>query len=184
LSLWSGAAGFIPLPLVDIAAVWGVQLQMLRRLSEIYGVPFSENRGKSTYHPRGIGDPSDHRDRFGQRHEERAHNRNGDWRADDASGGRGRHLGNRKGFHQAFCFGWNASRFQSTGLSRVHKAAKGEIRCSHAAHSLGYSGQERDDDGRLVVMHNGRLPVSLGGERMRRREWRTPGHCRWIAPRE
>lgn len=46
-SLWSGAAGLIPLPLVDVAAVGGVQIQMLRRLSEIYGVPFSENRGKS-----------------------------------------------------------------------------------------------------------------------------------------
>jgi uncharacterized protein (DUF697 family) len=46
-SLWSGAAGLIPIPLVDMAAVAGVQLQMLRRLSEIYGVPFSENRGKS-----------------------------------------------------------------------------------------------------------------------------------------
>jgi uncharacterized protein (DUF697 family) len=34
-------------PLLDIAAVGGVQLQMLRRLSEIYGVPFSENLGKS-----------------------------------------------------------------------------------------------------------------------------------------
>src|SRR5262245_3032418 len=43
-SLWSGAAGLIPIPLVDMAAVGGVQLQMLRRLSEIYGVPFSENR--------------------------------------------------------------------------------------------------------------------------------------------
>jgi uncharacterized protein (DUF697 family) len=46
-SLWSGAAGLIPIPIVDMAAVGGVQLQMLRRLSEIYGVPFSENRGKS-----------------------------------------------------------------------------------------------------------------------------------------
>jgi uncharacterized protein (DUF697 family) len=46
-SLWSGAAGLIPVPLVDIVAVGGVQLEMLRRLSEIYGVPFSENRGKS-----------------------------------------------------------------------------------------------------------------------------------------
>jgi uncharacterized protein (DUF697 family) len=46
-SLWAGAAGLVPLPLVDMAAVAGVQLQMLRRLSEIYGVPFSENRGKS-----------------------------------------------------------------------------------------------------------------------------------------
>jgi uncharacterized protein (DUF697 family) len=46
-SLWSGAAGLIPVPLVDIAAVGGVQLQMLRRLSEIYGVPFTDNRAKS-----------------------------------------------------------------------------------------------------------------------------------------
>jgi uncharacterized protein (DUF697 family) len=46
-SLWSGAAGLIPIPLVDMAAVGGVQLQMLRRLSEIFGVPFSANRGKS-----------------------------------------------------------------------------------------------------------------------------------------
>jgi uncharacterized protein (DUF697 family) len=47
LSLWSGAAGLIPLPLVDVAAVGGVQFYMLRRLSEIYDVPFSDNRGKS-----------------------------------------------------------------------------------------------------------------------------------------
>jgi uncharacterized protein (DUF697 family) len=47
LSLWSGAAGLIPLPLVDTVAVGGIQLHMLRKLSEIYGVPFSENRGKS-----------------------------------------------------------------------------------------------------------------------------------------
>jgi uncharacterized protein (DUF697 family) len=46
-SLWSGAAGLVPIPLVDIAAVGGVQLQMLRRLSEIYNVPFAENLGKS-----------------------------------------------------------------------------------------------------------------------------------------
>jgi uncharacterized protein (DUF697 family) len=46
-SLWSGAAGLVPIPLVDVAAVGGVQLQMLRRLSDIYGVPFSDNMGKS-----------------------------------------------------------------------------------------------------------------------------------------
>ena len=46
-SLWPGAAGLIPLPIVDIVAVGGVQLEMLRRLSDIYGVPFVENRGKS-----------------------------------------------------------------------------------------------------------------------------------------
>jgi uncharacterized protein (DUF697 family) len=46
-SLWSGAAGLIPIPVVDVVAVGGVQLQMLRKLSEIYGVPFTDNRGKS-----------------------------------------------------------------------------------------------------------------------------------------
>lgn len=46
-SLWSGAAGMIPVPFVDMATVGGVQVQMLRRLSQIYNVPFSENRGKS-----------------------------------------------------------------------------------------------------------------------------------------
>lgn len=46
-SLWSGAAGLIPMPVVDVFVVGGVQLQMLNRLSQIYGVPFSENRGKA-----------------------------------------------------------------------------------------------------------------------------------------
>src|ERR1019366_9293315 len=46
-SLWSGAAGLIPLPFVGLAAVGGVQIQMLRRISQIYDVPFFENRGKS-----------------------------------------------------------------------------------------------------------------------------------------
>ena len=46
-SLWSGAAGLVPIPLVDMVAIAGVQLQMLRKLSEIYNVPFTDNRGKS-----------------------------------------------------------------------------------------------------------------------------------------
>jgi uncharacterized protein (DUF697 family) len=47
LSLWAGAAGLIPLPVVDLAAVGGVQIEMLRRISKIYEVPFSENSGKA-----------------------------------------------------------------------------------------------------------------------------------------
>src|SRR5262245_64875519 len=46
-ALWGAGAGLIPIPLVDVATVAGVQIQMLRRLSQIYDVPFSENRGKS-----------------------------------------------------------------------------------------------------------------------------------------
>jgi len=46
-AVYAGAAGIIPIPLVDVATVGGVQIQMLRRLSQIYEVPFSENLGKS-----------------------------------------------------------------------------------------------------------------------------------------
>ena len=46
-SLWAGGAGLIPVPFVDLATVGGVQIQMLRRLSQIYDVPFSKNQGKS-----------------------------------------------------------------------------------------------------------------------------------------
>ena len=46
-SLWSGAAGLIPVPFADLATVGGLQIQMLRRLSQIYEVPFSKNQGKS-----------------------------------------------------------------------------------------------------------------------------------------
>jgi uncharacterized protein (DUF697 family) len=46
-SVWSGVAGLLPIPVVDLIAVAGLQLQMLRRISQIYEVPFSENRGKA-----------------------------------------------------------------------------------------------------------------------------------------
>lgn len=44
---WAGAVGVIPVPLVGLVAVGALQLQMLRRLSQVYNIPFSENRGKS-----------------------------------------------------------------------------------------------------------------------------------------
>ena len=46
-TFWSGGAGLIPIPLLDMTAVAGVQIQMLRRLAELYNVKFSENLGKS-----------------------------------------------------------------------------------------------------------------------------------------
>ncbi|MGN6747087.1 MAG: YcjF family protein, partial [Xanthobacteraceae bacterium] len=46
-AIWSGVAGLVPVPVVDVLAVGGLQLQMLRRLSQIYDVEFSENRGKA-----------------------------------------------------------------------------------------------------------------------------------------
>jgi uncharacterized protein (DUF697 family) len=46
-AIWSGVAGLVPLPIIDVVAVGGLQVQMLRRLSQIYDIDFSENRGKS-----------------------------------------------------------------------------------------------------------------------------------------
>ena len=46
-ALWSAVAGMLPVPAVDVAAVAGVQIQMLRRISAMYDVPFSKNRGKA-----------------------------------------------------------------------------------------------------------------------------------------
>lgn len=46
-SFWSGVAGLLPIPFVDVAAVGALQIQMLRLISQIYDVPFSENRGKA-----------------------------------------------------------------------------------------------------------------------------------------
>jgi uncharacterized protein (DUF697 family) len=46
--MWlSMAAGFIPVPVVDLVAVSGVQLKMLAEISKTYDVPFQENRGKA-----------------------------------------------------------------------------------------------------------------------------------------
>jgi uncharacterized protein (DUF697 family) len=44
---WSAGAGLLPFPVLDLAAVTGVQLRMLSRLSKLYGYEFSENLGKS-----------------------------------------------------------------------------------------------------------------------------------------
>lgn len=43
----SMAASIVPVPLFDIAAVAGVQLRMIQKLSELYGKPFSESVGRN-----------------------------------------------------------------------------------------------------------------------------------------
>ena len=43
----AGGLGIIPIPLVDLAAVFAVQLKMLSKLCKLYGVRFRENAGKS-----------------------------------------------------------------------------------------------------------------------------------------
>jgi len=41
------AASFIPMPIVGSVAITGVQLDMLRSLSGLYGVPFSQDTGRA-----------------------------------------------------------------------------------------------------------------------------------------
>ena len=41
------AAGIIPIPLFDFLAVTGIHLDLLRRLSNLYGIEFSKNAGKN-----------------------------------------------------------------------------------------------------------------------------------------
>ena len=45
--LGSMGVGLIPIPVVDLVALTGIQLNMIRKIAKIYDVPFSENKGKS-----------------------------------------------------------------------------------------------------------------------------------------
>ena len=44
---WGAAAGLIPFPIVDVAAVAAVQIRMIERLAHLYGVPFKHDAVKS-----------------------------------------------------------------------------------------------------------------------------------------
>jgi len=46
-SFWAGAAGAIPLPVLDITGIGAVQVQMIRRLAEMYDTDFSGSRTKA-----------------------------------------------------------------------------------------------------------------------------------------
>jgi uncharacterized protein (DUF697 family) len=45
--LWAMGAGLIPIPLLDIAAVTGIQLDLLRQLAALYGVDYARSSGKA-----------------------------------------------------------------------------------------------------------------------------------------
>lgn len=44
---WALGLGFVPVPLLDLAAVTAVQVKMLKDLSDLYGVSFAEDRAKT-----------------------------------------------------------------------------------------------------------------------------------------
>ena len=45
--VWAVGAGLVPIPLVDIAAVTAIQLDMLKQLSTLYGTVYTESEGKA-----------------------------------------------------------------------------------------------------------------------------------------
>lgn len=44
--LWSLVAGVLPVPLIDFIAIEGVQLKMLKELTDLYGLRFTEDLAK------------------------------------------------------------------------------------------------------------------------------------------
>ena len=46
-SKWAAGAGLIPVPLLDVAVVTGVDLKMIAALARHYGIPFREDRVKA-----------------------------------------------------------------------------------------------------------------------------------------
>jgi len=45
--MWSAGAGLVPIPVVDLVALSGIQLEMLYSISKLYDVPFRRDIGKS-----------------------------------------------------------------------------------------------------------------------------------------
>ena len=45
--LWAMGAGLIPIPLIDIAAVTGIQLDMIKQLAKLYEVDYEASSGKA-----------------------------------------------------------------------------------------------------------------------------------------
>jgi uncharacterized protein (DUF697 family) len=44
---YSAAGGLVPLPLVNVASVTAIILRMVKKLSDLYGVPFERNRARA-----------------------------------------------------------------------------------------------------------------------------------------
>ena len=127
-ALWSGGAGLIPIPVVDALAVGGLQLQLLRRLSQIYDVPFARKsrQGSDCEHSRS-DDSGNERYRGCKFAEVYTDPGNARRRVCDADALRGRHLCARQSIYPAFQIRGHAARFQPSRLSRIYQGAEGNV---------------------------------------------------------
>lgn len=49
--LWSAGGGLIPVPLVDLAAIYAAQVTMITKMSRVYDITFSEHKFKNVLLP-------------------------------------------------------------------------------------------------------------------------------------
>lgn len=49
--LWSAGGGLIPVPIVDLAAIYAAQVTMITKMSKVYGIDFSEHKFKNVLMP-------------------------------------------------------------------------------------------------------------------------------------
>jgi len=48
---WSAGGGLLPLPLLDLTAIYAAQVTMITQLSKVYGITFSEHKFKNVLLP-------------------------------------------------------------------------------------------------------------------------------------
>ncbi|WP_167505880.1 YcjF family protein [Desulfosediminicola flagellatus] len=49
--LWSAGGGLLPVPLIDLTAIFAAQVTMITQLSKVYEIPFSEHKFKNVLLP-------------------------------------------------------------------------------------------------------------------------------------
>lgn len=49
--LWSAGGGLLPIPLVDLTAIYGAQVAMIAQMSKVYGITFTEHKFKNVLLP-------------------------------------------------------------------------------------------------------------------------------------
>ena len=114
-SLYSGVAGLLPVPVVDIAAVGGVQLQMLAaHFATLRHSVFEKSRQGDCGEFCRNDDTREHRTGRCQHGQERACRRNGNRRDHRTGFVRRCHLRDWNDFRRALCPRRDAARFRAT----------------------------------------------------------------------
>jgi uncharacterized protein (DUF697 family) len=50
-ALWAAGAGLIPVPILDVAGIFAVQVNLINELSKLYDIPFSKHKVKNLIAP-------------------------------------------------------------------------------------------------------------------------------------